>query len=846
MIEDYGLFIGLSVMPTYSNRSINTNMMIDEILEDMFLNYREKLKNSLSPKELNPELYKPLHYLTFGNFNVLSLCQIDDFYFGNFSFRPYSKYIREKNRSESNYQYQVTNGVNNIVSKSDSILSEFDAKLFVGICKIKIHPYFLLRDGYDVLARIKTILLDELKKREDIISIISESFSWHELTILIFSNSVSKILNSIIDIRKFDESKFSSTELSKNQNLKHLFVDTHTTIGFKRELLDKQSIEFINYERINEDDEINISSKLQIKTGHGRNLRKIFENLFSEEIDSKLIKFIDGRSDHVLQFNKKAIHSFLSCWGKLMNLYDNENSPWNHIRKIHTNVSTLITDVENNSHYKFDTKYHTELFQKLKFTEPEISKIELDLQKLNVAKDVSNIVLSAFSNFNDIICDVTLYQYFISTKPLLINLKELLNSLANNDNTIINFKKEYELRAVYKLTELILKYINTWQVAFQNRFQESKRYGYNTDSKVEFNGGVHQIIQTYDSLYKLIISTYKISASVLDKYLVPIATYGSQQIGIRSTIQNLHLNYYQLFQPEYFLFGLTKEALNKQLSRYWFDDEHVKGIIQDINQLSKEISQLIHEVSDIEFKKLLFQFCEPKELKDRINYIATYAVWYDNMFDDNLDLFTFWFWHTYLQTSENYNIDGSLRISVFRKTLFAIECANKCLKIEKTTSDFINSIKSTDFQFIATQINKETGNNILKECSDCIKFFENNNFIFYKINNIVDKLINLSLKIDREEANYKEFKKITISYLTEFRKDILTNGNQSVYLREPESGKGFNYSNYTNAIIDPHGGTFVVNSNVRHGYFKRKINLFTELRELGMRYKQKLYTELKD
>lgn len=96
------------------------------------------------------------------------------------------------------------------------------------------------------------------------------------------------------------------------------------------------------------------------------------------------------------------------------------------------------------------------------------------MKQINVSKELSNNIISAYTCFNDLVTDVTLFQYILDLKPLLINLENIINKLANKPNNQYEFKNSHEFYTVKEVSKVLFNYIDIWQIAFQNRFQESK------------------------------------------------------------------------------------------------------------------------------------------------------------------------------------------------------------------------------------------------------------------------------------------------------------------------------------------------------------------------------------
>lgn len=839
MCKDYGVFIGLSCVPSYSNLSFKFNDFISKNLNLCFEGYKDSLNKYIS-SSLDPDLYKPIHFSALGNFDHISLCLIDDYYFGNFHFRPYSRFIVD-NPNATNFQFQVINAIRNEYFRLRS-LREIDKFNFIGVCKFKINYDLIKNNDYEIFSKIKKYLINYLENNTECSCIVSESFSWHEYTIIFANNEMSKIINIISQLRKFSNIELikfdSSINFGKADSIQHVFVDSHTTYGINNLLFDPHSIEYNKYIKSNYDATINIISKLQIKTGHGNHIKEILNSVLPKLSFKPRIKFSDGRSDYSV--NHKNIKSYLNFWISLINNRNNCSNLFLHIRKIHSNINadnnkfSLSLLIKNNLGMgksllakgpTINTDNNKKITNTSQFSIDSILNIEQNLKLINVSKELSNNIISAYTCFNDLATDVTLFQYILDLKPLLINLESIISKLANAPNTNYEYKNSHEFNTVKEASKVLFNYIDIWQLAFQNRFQESKRYGYNSDSKVEFNGGVHKLIQSFDLVYKLVVRIFQIPEFSNSDYL-PVATYGSHRIDISSTLNNLHINYIQLFQPEIFLAVLPKEALNQQLHRYYFDEgsEFRTKVIDPLIKVSRDLSIKIHEENNTVIKQRIFEFCTPENLKLRTNYIVTYYMWAKLVFGkENIYTFTKWFWLIYLQTSENYNIDGSFRIAILRRTFFDFSFIVLLIDSNFNLSFISEIINDKAFNFLITSKDNYKKISLINECKELIDYFKGNSMKYNDSNSIAYKLrrilIDLEYYADKllKEENIKsflqEFKTLSVEILNKYS-DIIFDGNKiNTLMRNKENGKIVKSQDYGQILIDPHGGLFICNSH---------------------------------
>lgn len=315
----------------------------------------------------------------------------------------------------------------------------------------------------------------------------------------------------------------------------------------------------------------------------------------------------------------------------------------------------------------------------------------------------------------------------------------------------------------------------------------------------------------------------------------------------------MHINYIQLFQPEIFLAVLPKEALNQQLLRYHFEEgsEFRTKVIDPLIKVSKDLSIKIHEENNTVVKQRIFEFCTPENVKLRTNYIVTYYMWAKLVFGKE-DIYTFvkWFWLIYLQTSENYNIDGSFRISILRRTLFDFSFI--VLLVDNNFNlSYINKIfndKALNFLIASDDNYKKIS--LINECKELIYYLKGNSTKFDDENSIAYRLrvilIDLEFYADKliKEDNIKlfleDFKTLSVRILSRYS-DTIFNGNKiNILMRNKEDGKIVKSQDYGQILIDPHGGLFIIDPAIRLEYFKLRNEIHTQIQKLVSNHKNLL------
>ncbi|MCD2258626.1 hypothetical protein [Psychroserpens luteolus] len=868
IIENHeGLFVGLSSIPIYSNEKFDISNFSNNIIDKTFAQFREELKNNLKDKDqLDDELYKSINFYAFGFFNLITFSFIDDFHFGNFSFRPYNKHIGE-GVNNSNFQFQVVNGYN-LRYNNENLTTQLEESPFICVCKLKINSSLLIGIGRQVIEEI----INELKATycdQNCRLIISESFSWHEITVILMSDNLTSIMERVKKMRfqttdtfQWDvDLKNSLASFLTNENTEgiNIFTDTESIFGINPKFfgnqLGKKTAFFKNYEKLKIDDEIKISTKIQMKTGHASQIQKeFFENESVKALIEEGLNITSGRSDYTFRYKQNSIINYINFWDLVINDKSIKNVINSNVRKLHSNISMKFNGSVD---CKLNTDMHANLFKKLKFSGVEIGVIESQLKKLKVSKEISNSVLTLYTNFNDIICDVNLYCFYIDLKSLLDSLKGIIYRLSNyssNHDQMFSGNSIFQYRKVTEISKMLLLYIRNFQTAYGNRFLDSKRNGYNLDTKGEFNGGVHQVIHAYDSLFKIASESLRLANISNSKDYLPIASFGDYENGIKASINNLHLNYFQLFQPEFFLFSMIKESINALLDFSWLektDDGIQAEELLALGKLKRELAISINSEPSLKNKELLFEYLPPEKIDRKINYFLYYSTFIELIWKDDIETFTFWLWNVYIQTSNLYNIDGTIRIDLFKEHFAAYYISVRHLYLNQDNINQVittlikDTITSPDLLFYI--FDKTDGeDSVFEECDKLYNYILKNDNE-YKILQILTVYKNHANKMKLGDLSDNDFfnkvSKLITTNIVLFKDMIESSGDGGItsYVRKPASGHGIYKDNYSDAVFDPHGGLFVREPNLRKKFLSLRMNIINEARDISYKYKIAFY-----
>lgn len=850
--EDYGILISLVSAP-----SANTQEY-ENFYNELFANYRNGLKKQTiyNGKLISESLYNPIHYYLLGSFNILSVNYIDNFHFGNFNFGPHAKHLNADAFEYDMFNYQITNGSKVEILGDQMSLSDIGEKYnFTALIKLKINSELILNNNVSVIEGIKDLIKTKILGNDSTKIILSESFSWHELTVNCFSENISNLFKIVKELRKFkhtdlDEKYISNSYVFKcndrttKESVSHIFADTKSFYGFKKGAgIGK------------DEDNINFRTHFHIHTGHFNKVNRIIKDIL--KVDELSFDCMPGKNDFCLSLNYKDFFNFINeiINGNMKKAEELSK----HIRSIQTVVYESI-DVEYDE-ADYLTKMHQEnIYEKIAYSRKEIRAVSETAQRLKLPKNLRRRLLGLLVNFNNAIKDRNLYLYHLEIYPLVKNIIERLNQVSSPSSYELKGKTIHNIRSIAYQTEFLDSQINLFKTAFQNRYQESKKLDEDTDIKMEFNGGVHQIISTYDLIYKLIDETIAINFEKGISDNLPTATFGSVYPGITSMSNRVNINYFHLFQPEFFLSVVFKEASNYYFEKVWFENSQDKSVFKSlvdlINSTTKTLSLKLHKETNLKQKSLFFSYLRPHELNKRINYITSYFLQYKMLYigetkQESEKLFTFWYWHNFFQSSI-YNIDGSIRTRTLKLALFTYigtiyVMHNKKIDIEKIKVLISENIKHFNIPFLCNKFLEEAVEVFEwaledKDFSRCLENIE-------KSINIIDKLVD-----NRGEQTYKKFIKISNDYLQWLKNEILKySSSQTILIRNNENGnrislngdnEDYKNSLYSRGAFDPQGGLFVIEPKFRKDYYNKRIEVFGELRTLAWEYRNQYFNKL--
>lgn len=656
-------------------------------IEKPFKRYKEKarsyfLRESDEDQVFDELLFEPKTYCLFGNFDLAILSLVDSFGLATRSFHPFSHLMsdhhdRDINYVPHNYTFHVISGLAPNLKTVNSqepdllerakatFLSKRDDLPFIGISSFKFNNSLITGGGGEFVDLALRAIQPRLAAAQQAADkpfqyLIFYSFSWHELSVIFFSDNFTTIADQVFNLRElvvedlqkacestpsYDYGKItSSTLLHKlleddptEQNTDklhnaHLFVHSNTILGYDSDILlgDQSALPDQSEE------ELTFRICWDIKPGH---LSAFLEDLNTFENTSlaRLIKekgrITAGRGDYAYIIEEKAMDRFVEIVQLII------KSPLSkHIRKVNT-TPTFSSEFRKKIGRIVDLDQHYLANDKLssyRFKLDEIGGLRASLRKLRVPKIIQEKVNNMYTIFNDGISDPILYNYFVELRPYL-------------EEVIYHIKDTVESskgKSVLEITDRLNDITKDFETAYQNRFGQSYIMNEITDFNLKFNGGIQQLVSLFDGAYKTLTSFF-INEGDYSRSMAFVAGVSNTMSGQLS----VRLNYFHLYQPVFFAATATHEAVN-------FFPHHrypSRDLDPDIFLLLKKIK---NPTKEEEYKN---GFPE----KEHLHYFLVDIITFYTTYAEDFELFYYWRLSVYMQMGIAYNVDGSMQQKQF-------------------------------------------------------------------------------------------------------------------------------------------------------------------------------------
>lgn len=808
---NYGVQIILSTIPNGHGA---------DFVEDIEQNYYNSYKKAI--KSDDKFLYKPLKYFMLGDYDICCITLINNFKFAHRLFEPKSE---EREEAYSTHTFQsfsgfALNGKEELEDTFENIPQEY----FTAVINLKLNNGLLIGNGLSYIKAVQKFIESELKDHK---YILTHTFSWFELSLVVFINNPALLSEILYKLRHAQFSDLNDDELLANSlynailddpekdKIIHtsLFADTNTNFGFHENLITKKIDDLYVKEFLNFVKENNIKLKTdiewQIKPGHIELLEnEILEHEYlGDFFKSAAKKMVLGKCDYMIQENEEKIESNLHL---IRDIYRNENCGlFKHARKVRTYIFLDTIAAQSTKKVNLKPILWSQILKKLSKDSTVFNNTDRYLKSLKVSRQLRIKVLKILSNYNNGIQDPILFPYFLDFSIFIDNMISM-----------IKFEYDKSKKCFFRIQDLESKlneHVKVFQEGYNVRFLNGYQFENISDFDLDFNSSIQQLLSSYGTLVHEYGKLFFNGQNDSPEY-APII-----QLNNIDTVSNyLAINYsvQHLTSPEFVFSTLTKEILN-----------HIKLDSEDLIKLlagyQKILKPLMQKVNESYFDEMIIS-----EMID-INYFIIDAIRFKVTFDGNFDLFQHWFWSYNFQNSSLYDSSGMFNEEQLRMEIFRIMMIAKLKQIPShlITCPIPEIFNYWDRHFdkidkITTKITSQIGNAKLNTLDKIRGFIESIN-----ANTADESKENLPIK-EMQDLIYKNLLR---HFDYNSRRITLLKRSWDTGMPLENFNQLYNDQMYS---IDQTGGVYIYNKEKMQVYFKNNSDCLLQIIDFSYRHKK--------
>ncbi|OJV16103.1 hypothetical protein [Dyadobacter sp. 50-39] len=619
-------------------------------------------------------LYEPLTYHLFGNFDVAFISLIDNNKFTQKIFFPESDGISSQINVDTN-SYQVLTGLwcKQSSEETRNFVDTYSKKKFICITNLKLSNGFLVGNGYGFLKSVEDLVSEKVKEIDSETEVIFlQSFSWFEVSLIIFTNSVDKIPALVDQLRELtiknlsqidyvlSNSLYSSfvkpTELSHLEDY-HIFADSQSYIGIEYNAFIDPNHDFTKID-------LKTQIEWQVKPGQ---LSKLVQQLNEVNIfnfEEKQIYSITGKSDYwipevsdSLDNNHKLFHTFLSEDEAQSNDGQKEKQAIRDYIRSYKTKTLIPLNIENRNTEFSSTRFPHPFKSALYIDAQEIRATYNQLKSLKISRHIRQKINKIFFNYNNGIQDPVLCIYFNDFYNFIKRLRIFIQEEHGKFNRTFKSNEDYSeesSKTVYEIERILSDYIQAFEEGYHIRTLNCYQFEEIFDFDLDLNSSIQQLLTTYNTIV----------IDIADS-LVYNESYGHPQIvqlNLRNTESNLisiNYNIYHLTAPEFVFFTLGKEILN--------------SFARDKNSNQHDLAILINTYRDMirNSRDPFIATMDTERLLVPQSY-AIDAIQLVYICHLDIELFEYWFWMYNFQHTSMYTTKGVFDEFHFKKELFRL------------------------------------------------------------------------------------------------------------------------------------------------------------------------------
>jgi hypothetical protein len=527
----------------------------------------------------------------------------------------------------------------------------------VSICQLKLNSGSYLGVGSRLLHWLIPAIRRRWERRhtgsDTPILLVSQSYSWHEITLVVLGDSFRAMADFIVELREMrfidleppgvagrETSELAAFRRVAEERLtaaviaavpefadldasqSHVFEGSATTYGFCLDLFEALSNRDAEateryLSAIRADDEVLPICKWFIKAGHLQAARSFFE-----PANGAAVVGCFGKGDVICPAPRPMqTREFIRTLVRLRQGIGGQRHILGSFTTIAEPMPTELPTIAPDKHFYI----RSAVARRLLVPVSDIRQLDQDLTRCGIPKTVAERVENMFSNFNDCIMDPSLFGYFLELRPLMTWMLALARQWSSSPSTSGVEERSNRLSAA----------VSAFETAFKNRYYSSSGMSEITDFNLEFKGTLHQPISAFDAAFKAVVE----AVSNSDGRSHVFSVIGGAP-WVSTTEDSLSMNYLHLCQPEFFASYVGHEVGYYEL---------LYGGRGDLGTPStEELDKFImgEQERPVGRQDSVFHVLTIPEL---FAYVAADLVAFELIYFGDPDLFAFWYlahWYT--------------------------------------------------------------------------------------------------------------------------------------------------------------------------------------------------------
>lgn len=681
LLDDAGVFIGFTSLPMRDEEAFVTGE-----IGELFRKYKERVwkncadRRNRAAAEFKQSFYEPRAYYLFGHYDLAVFSLIDDFMFGVRNFTPFNPDGQNEMGVPDfrrGFSHQVLLGPtpkfkpsNSIVKLAQRTFLASDPLPLVAICQLKLSNELLISYGTDFLRGVVKAMYRILKKSSaespgSFDFILLESYSWHEVTLLVFTDSFDHPVRLIPRFRELSLGRLKTlldgeperdaldspsvlAATSRTRRDRHpdieagqpVFVTSSTTFGFSfdigRQLRSRpKKNDLLN--RI-KGGTIEPFSRWFTRSGQFvEALRTVQQQAGLRRSRGKLLHSF-GRGDLVHPTARRALptRQFVR---ELIGIRSIKNLD-DCVSAVYT-VPTFRASLQEldllQRKPQSDPIVHRHSTRRL-VGSAVIDEVKQKLKTLHVPKAVNQGVLNLLSIYNQGIQDDILYGHFLELLPFVESLLETVKSAPGE---------------VRDLNRFLIEALHSFEYAYANRFYSSYRSWEVSDSNLFFKGGIQQLVTAYDGLYKAMSTAVGNPRSF---------AFVEGRPNMATWEWALRLSFFHIFQPELLATSVLTEAAMHYIGTR--TDRRRRDVLGSC-ALPSEDAETNTRIRAERLKHPLGNYLTP----NWFNHVIADLFAFNLAYLRDAQLYSWWYWNYFAASEPVYRVDGSFLDEPFHSFL---------------------------------------------------------------------------------------------------------------------------------------------------------------------------------